>query len=131
MLGVELKKPKDVERVLVEIDKMSGREFEEFLAKVFKLLGYEVLLTQEKGDFGADLVVKKKSVKTVVQAKRYKSNVGVDAVYPVIGALGYYKADKSMVITNSQFTTPARELAAHNKVQLWDRDDLKSLLEKV
>ncbi|GAA6620520.1 restriction endonuclease [Scytonema sp. NUACC26] len=131
LLGVELKKAKDVDKALAEIDKISGREFEEFLAKVFKLLGYKVLLTQEKGDFGADLVVQKNSVKTVVQAKRYKGNVGVDAVYQVVGALGYYKADKSMVITNSKFTTAARELAAPNKVQLWDRDDLKSLLEKM
>jgi len=110
---------------LPEIDRMTGRQFEEWLTGFFKGQGYDVRLTPEQGDYGADLVLKKGTVKTVVQAKRWKGNVGVSAVQEITAARGYYKADSAMVVTNSFFTKEARELAKRNNVVLWNRNDLK------
>lgn len=59
-----------------------------------------------------------------MQCKRYKGKVGISAVQEVLGAKGYYKADKAMVITNSYFTPNAIKLANANDVELWDRNDL-------
>jgi restriction system protein len=109
-----------------KVDLMSGEEFENFLATHFAKQGYRAKTTAASNDYGADLVISKGGVKTVVQAKRYKDNVGIKAVQEVVGAIAYYKADKGMVITNSYFTSNAKELAASNGIVLWDRNKLVS-----
>jgi len=113
---------------ILDIDRMSGRTFEEYLRTAFVRLGYKVELTKYRGDFGADLVVRKAGEKTAVQAKRYSKNVGVKAVQEAVAAKGYYDADAAMVVTNRYYTAQAKELARKNKVTLWDRDKLQSVL---
>src|SRR5690554_3560859 len=43
---------------ILDVDKMPGREFEEFLQVLLKSRGYKVQLTTASGDYGADLVLK-------------------------------------------------------------------------
>lgn len=112
------------------IDTMSGIEFEEFLMDHFLRCGYKATLTPMFNDYGADLVLKKDGQKIVVQAKRWKSSVGVEAVQQVVGAVGYYKANKAIVITNSYFTENAKRLARTNNVELWDREALSREIRK-
>ncbi len=107
-----------------KIDKMDGIQFEHYLCEVFKKKGYKAEVTKASNDYGADLVIKKGKNKIVVQAKRYSSNVNNSAVQEIIGAKAYYKANKSMVVTNSYYTKNAIELAKVNNVELWDRDRL-------
>lgn len=114
-----------------EIDQMNGFIFEEYLSTLYKKQGYKVETTKASGDFGADLVLKKDGVKTVVQAKRYAKNVGIKAVQEIIGAINYYQANDSMVITNSYYTKAAIELARINGVKLIDRDQLIQMLLEV
>lgn len=112
-----------------EIDRMAGRTFERYLAVVFRQKGYKVELTRASKDQGADLVVVKEGVRTVVQAKRWKGRVGNKAVQEAVAAKGMYAAEQAMVVTNSFFTKSARELATANRVILWDRPQLvKELL---
>ncbi|GKU25796.1 restriction endonuclease [Clostridium folliculivorans] len=111
------------------IDKLSGEDFEEFLALKFKKLGYKVKLTPTTADYGADLIIKKDKSKIVVQAKRWKSKVGVEAVQQVVASMKYYNADRSIVITNSYFTENAKILAKYNEVELYDRRKLYNLVE--
>lgn len=106
------------------IDRMTGAQFEEYLCEHFKKRGYSVKLTPQTNDYGADLVIEKGSVKTVVQAKRYNTKVSNKAIQEIVGAMGYYKANSAMVITNSFFTKNAYALAAANGVELWDRNKL-------
>lgn len=114
-----------------DIDRMDGLEFEKYTAQLFKAHGFKVRVSQASGDFGADLVLKKNGVKTVVQAKRYSDTVGLSAVQEVLGAVNYYKANKAMVITNNYYTKPAIRLANVNNVQLIDRDQLIQMSAKV
>jgi restriction system protein len=107
-----------------EIDRMTGTEFEQRLAVLFRALGYSVMHTGQIGDWGADLVISKNGTRTVVQAKRYNKNVGVPAVQQATAAKAKYGCTAAMVVTNSRFTTAARELARVNAVELWDRDQL-------
>lgn len=109
---------------LDDIDRMDGKVFEKYLEAVFRKRGYKVLRTRYVGDYGADLVIEKDGLKTVVQAKRHKGKVGVKAVQEVVASKGYYDCDRAMVVTNSLYTDQARELAKANGVELWDRDDL-------
>lgn len=109
---------------ILEIDKMSGRKFEEYLQILLKAKGYYAQLTPTSGDYGADLILSTKGKKIIVQAKRYKRNVGVKAVQEIASAKSYYKADECWVITNSFFTKQAKKLASSNKVRLIDRSQL-------
>ncbi len=112
-----------------DIDKMDGKTFEKYLEVLFNKLGYRVERTRYVGDYGADLVVWKNRIKTVIQAKRYKNKVGVKAIQEAVAAKGYYQCDEAMVVTNSFYTKQAEKLAQTNGVKLWDRDDLvKALL---
>lgn len=112
---------------LWQIDHMEGTEFEEYLDAYFSSLGYRTKHIGRTGDFGADLIMYKGGKKYVVQAKRYKQRVGVAAVYEVLGAKHYYKANKCIVVTNSFYTNQAKELARGAGVDLWDRNKLLSM----
>lgn len=107
-----------------EIDHMPGRVFEEYLAAVFREKGYKVELTPATKDQGGDLVISKRGVRTVVQAKRWKENVSNHAVQEVVAAKPFYRADQAIIVTNSGFTKSAIELARANGVELWGRDKL-------
>lgn len=118
----------DKEAVIdIDFDLMSGVEFEEFLGEKFREKGYRVQYTPTTGDQGADLIITKKGIKTVVQAKCYSNPVGNKAVQEVIAAKTFYDANKAMVITNNSFTNAAIELAKGTGVTLWNGEDLKRL----
>ena len=114
-----------------EIDKLSGREFELYLEKVFKGLGWYAKVTPASGDQGADLILMKFGKRTAVQAKHYKKPVDNKAVQQVVAAKAYYDCTAAMVVTNNYFTESAKKLAAANKVDLWDRDRLATEVIKI
>ena len=109
---------------LSQIDKLTGEEFEDMLCHRFKAAGYRCESTSGSNDYGADIILRKGFKKTVVQAKRYNSKVGIQAVQEVIGAKSYYNASAAAVCSNSYFTSQAKALADRAGVILIDRDAL-------
>ena len=112
---------------------LSPFQFEEFLCQLFKDSGYEAEVTKKTGDFGADLLLRKDGKKIAVQVKRYdQSNlVGVKDLNQVLGAMKYYSCETSMVITTTEFTTPAKELARTTNVELWGWEKLYENIKKL
>lgn len=113
---------------LRSVDAMEGTQFEEFLAELFRHLGYRVQRVGKSHDFGADLILASRRQRIVVQAKRYTGNVGIAAIQEALGAVQYYHGSRGMVVTNSGFTESARELAVRSGVDLWDRQRLASAM---
>lgn len=107
-----------------EIDRMDGITFERHLSHLFSSRGYRVQQTRARGDYGADLVLEKDGVRTVVQAKRWTKNVGVKAIQEAVAAKPMYGCDCAIVVTNRYFTEQAQFLARANGVRLWNRDEL-------
>ncbi|WP_345655988.1 restriction endonuclease, partial [Streptomyces tremellae] len=64
----------------------------------------------------------------VIQAKRYKSKVGIKAVQEINSARDYYSAQEAWVITNNFFTLQAIKLAESTGVKLIDRNGLADLI---
>lgn len=129
VLRQELLKPKEQNIIsIVDIDLMSGAEFEEFLCNYFKDIGYKCEQTKATGDQGVDLIAIKDDARIAIQAKCYSGVVGNHAIMEVFAGAKYYNANKCMVITNSTFTKSAIELARSNGVILWDR---QVLIEKL
>lgn len=108
-----------------KVDKMTGTEFEEYLAAHFDNLGYKVEHIGQSGDYGADLILSRDGISVAVQAKRYQDKVGVKAVQEVISAKEYYECDSAMVVTNSYFTPNAIQMATQCNVELWDRENIR------
>ena len=113
-----------------DVDRMSGPEFERWLATLFRELGWRVETTKASGDYGADLILTDARSRIAVQAKRYGpgSSVGISAVQEVLGAVRYYNAHRGMVVTNSTYTEAAAKLAKASGVELWDRETLTAQL---
>lgn len=101
---------------------MTGIDFENYCGKYLLTHGFhDVRTTPPSGDYGADLVAKDANgVTWVFQCKHYKSKVGNGCVQEVVAAKKHYGASKAAVMTNSQLTQKARELAIENEVILFE-----------
>ncbi len=111
-----------------ELDQLSGTEFEEFLAGLFRAQGYAAELTAVTGDYGADLILSKDGRRIAVQAKRHVGSVGVQAVQEALSGQAYYQCDTAWVITTGVFTTNARALAKKSGVKMIGRSDIGNLM---
>lgn len=113
------------------VDTMTGDQFEDFLVTLFKLKGYSAKKTKRTRDHGADVVITNGDKRIVVQAKRAQGKITNSAVQEVVASKAVYQANEAMVITNSHYTDPAKELAKANDVILWDRYRLIKELSSV
>lgn len=110
------------------INQMKGLDFEHFVAEVLRKQGFKkVQVTKATGDFGVDIFCysKKGKSKIAIQVKRYNSPITGKAIQEVVAGANHYKADKTMVVTNSTFTPKARILAKSNNCELIDGTTLK------
>lgn len=113
-----------------DIDRLGGTDFELHLRELFLAEGYDVRHTGRPGGFGADLLLRRTGMLTVVQAKRSITRVGVSAIQQAHGALHLYGAQHAMVVTSWYFTRAAEELAERTRVELWDRGMLAELVAR-
>jgi len=117
---------------LSDIDYMGGHEFEEFLLLDFlPKLGYRVEQKKKSHDQGLDLLLERKGEKIACQVKRFQKPVSNKAIQEAISARECYRCQRALVITNSTFTTSAKQLAARCNVELWDRDVLEEKIKRV
>jgi HJR/Mrr/RecB family endonuclease len=106
------------------VDKMSGIEFERYVANILSRQGYKQIQLTEHYDLGLDIIARKQDVIWGIQVKRYATPVGIAAVRQAVAALQHYECDRAMVITNSSFSPSARDLAASNNCLLVDGQQL-------
>ncbi len=113
-----------------QLDAMEGHSFENAVADLLFHNGYrDVKVTQGSGDYGIDILARRKNVKYAIQCKRYKGKVSVKAVQEAGLGADFYHCDAAAVITNSEFTKPAENLAKTTGVRLWGRPFLKELID--
>lgn len=96
-----------------------GRQFEEEVAGILRAKGVPCQLT-EFYDRGADIIAEMPQGRTAIQVKKWKGQVGIEAVQAVVASMAHYGCIRAMVITNSEYTARAIELAKSNRVVLWD-----------
>ena len=111
-----------------DYDLMSGQEFEQAIAEIFKNMGYQVSMTPPTGDQGIDIIAVRNSIRVGIQTKCYTGKVGNSAIQEVVAGKEYYNLSRCMVVTNSTFTSAAIKLAKANNVTLWNRHILEEKL---
>ena len=114
---------------LDQIDRMDAYNFEMLVGMIYQARGYTIEETPKSGDQGADVVLEKGGERTVVQAKLYDGKVGNAAVQQAVAAKGPWRCHHAMVVTNSEFTESAVELAQTNGVELVDRPKLTGMVD--
>lgn len=121
------------ENIIFNID---SRVFEELVSEVFKRQGYEINLTPQTRDGGYDILATKDidglQYILLIECKRYAKNnpVSVDLVRSLYGVHTDQKANKSVIVTTSRYTTDARKFAENQNhlITLMDIDDLLKML---
>ncbi|GHH46435.1 DEAD/DEAH box helicase family protein [Lentzea cavernae] len=89
------------------------------------------------GDEGGDILARRGGEDWVIQCKwKQRSAVGPEAVDEVIRARETYRADQAVVVTNTQFSLPARRRAAEltrlgPPILLWTGDHLAAAFNKL
>jgi hypothetical protein len=110
---------------MYEVDHMDGVDFEHYVAARLRSAGYTVEMTTTTGDFGVDLIVTSpEGVRRAIQCKRKAKPVGVSAVQEVVAGAKHYGCTSTMVVSNSEFTPAAIQLANANSCLLIGRSRL-------
>ncbi len=108
---------------------LSGTEFEGLLYRLFEKMGYVTQHVGHAGDQGGDLVIQKGDERIVVQAKAYRDwTVSNAAIQEAVAAKNFYNCNKAMVVTTSEFTQPALDLAKANDVSVVSKEKLQEWL---
>jgi HJR/Mrr/RecB family endonuclease len=109
---------------LDKLREMSPVEFERFIARLFRNMGYQVKETATTGDEGIDLLVSKGARTGVVQCKRYRGNVGQPVVRDLYGAMIHNRADEAFLVTTGRVSLPAQQWATGKPIHLVDGTEL-------
>lgn len=114
-------------------DEMTGREFEEYVADLFRSLGFAVELTPASRDGGVDVIARQVDVVGIetslhVQCKNHASPVAVETVRALLGSLPASELGaRAVLVCPSGFSADAVALANDRGVQLLDESGLRSL----
>ncbi|WMP17756.1 restriction endonuclease [Thiothrix lacustris] len=107
-------------RLKEKLDNINPHTFERIIAKLLSFMGYaNIEATKKSRDGGIDIVAysdigKLHRIKTVVQVKRIKANVGTPVVDNLRGAMNACGADRGLIITTSDFSKDCRKSTEHD-----------------
>lgn len=125
-----------------DVRRFSGYGFEVLFAAIEKRSGKKVILTPQSGDGGIDVISLAGRELRLIQCKhtQWSGKVDAEVVAEVITALDGYRAKylrqfkgqfvfRAVVITNGEFTKPARAEAKDKGVEMMAWDELQKRLE--
>lgn len=101
-------------------------EFERLVARLFEKKGYKTTVTQERGDFGVDVLAETRKEKIAIQVKHWKASVGGPDIHKTLGSMMTFGANRAMVVTSSDFTNQAYEIQKRGApIELWNGSKLR------
>jgi HJR/Mrr/RecB family endonuclease len=108
-------------------------QFEKLMEIVYRRQGY---LVERRGganpDGGIDLVITKAGQRIGVQCKHWKQqDIGVRIIRELVGAVAIEKLARGVLVTISDCTDDAEELAAQTRIEIVNHNALANLLEKL
>lgn len=103
---------------------MTGTEFEEYVADLFRRLGFSAETTPATGDHGLDLILRKGNEMSVAQCKCWAQPIGEPVVREFYGALVGAGAATGYLVATSSFTSAALTFAQGKPLKLIDLDAL-------
>jgi HJR/Mrr/RecB family endonuclease len=128
----------DVARIAITTDELIQRlretdwfQFEKIVGMIYSHQGYSV--TRRSGvnsDEGIDLLVEKNAEVMAVQCKHWTAlNITTRTVRELVGAVAEAGLTQSALVTLTDFTEEAKQLASHHGVQIVNETALRTMLE--
>jgi restriction system protein len=112
------------DRDLIQIlRRMKPWEFEDYIADLFRRMGYKTETTGGPYDRGVDVIAEKDGIKHYIQCKKYFRwhEVGVAEVREFYGAIADHLANgNGYFITTNKFTLEAKRFADDKPIELID-----------
>jgi len=105
-------------------ENMSPYEYEAWCHERLVDAGWTSRTVGGSGDQGTDIIAEKNGIRLVVQCKKWSGKVNNSAVQEVHAACGFQSAHVAAVVSNSEYTKSARQLAEKLDVVLAHHDDL-------
>jgi len=106
---------------------VNGHEFEHHVMRKLKEHGWNVRHTGKSGDQGADIIAERESQIYAIQCKFSTYPISNSAIQEAHAGRGFHRAKFAAVVTNSEFTRSAKQLAASIGVDLINARDLDDL----
>lgn len=98
-------------------DELTPYEFEEVVAELWEDKGYNITHKEKGADQGVDVKATKRGTSITIQVKQYNrdtNSIGSNTVRTVLGSAQHANTRRSMVVTTSRFTDPAKEVEKAN-----------------
>lgn len=114
---------------------MTPTEFEHLVRQLFEAMGMKSWTTQASKDDGVDAVAVNEDPVfgglCVIQAKRYRSAVGVEPVRALAGVMEDKHATKGIMVTTSWVTRDGHAFATrHGRIQIMECEEIKYLCKE-
>jgi restriction system protein len=114
---------------------MTPTEFEHLVRQLFEAMGMESWVTQASKDDGVDAVAVNEDPVfgglCVIQAKRYRGAVGVEAVRALAGVMEDKHATKGIMVTTSWVTKDGHAFSTrHGRIQIMECEEIKYLCKE-
>lgn len=88
---------------------LDGWQFEQEVARVFRLNGYKATVTKGSGDGGVDIILKKENYKAIVQCKHHHNPLSPEPVRALWGIKDDWSADEVIMVASSGLTSASVE----------------------
>jgi restriction system protein len=114
---------------------MAPYEFEHLVRQIFEEMGMQAWNTQAIKDDGVDAVAVNKNAvfggMCIIQAKRYRNAVGVEAVRALAGVMEDKHATKGILVTTSWVTRDGHAFATrHGRIEIMECEHVKYLCKE-
>lgn len=106
---------------LNELQRLSPKAFERYVASLFKRKGYGVAMRGGSGDLGVDLeLTGVRGRRAIVQCKRYQNTIGAEIVRELYGTLIHEGVHWAFLVTTAEISDAARQWAEGKPITLID-----------
>jgi hypothetical protein len=123
------------QKILDGLLSLTPREFENAVALLLTRSGYGGVMREEVSHASDLLYIAPDGRRTYVWCKRYKPGnpVRQQVVMEAIGTVKGKKSSQAMIVTTSEYTNEAQELASNHpdKIQLLDGEQLVNMMQRV
>lgn len=130
--GVDTRAESSKQISSIDLDNMSGVDFEKLILDLVLIMGFEARTTKTSGDGGIDIIAYNNKPllegKYIFQCKRWNSSVGEPVLRDLYGVVMSERANKGILVTAGSFTSSAIAFAQDKPLELIDGDKLKYLL---
>jgi restriction system protein len=111
-----------------QLYELDPKNFEHYVAGLFRQKGYKVTVRGRSGDHGVDLeLTSNKGKRAIVQCKRYRDTVGEKIVRDLFGTLLHERASRAFLVTTADISDAAIRWCQGKPITLINGDMLQEI----